>query len=73
VADHTYRIFLPGEFEEASGLIRLRAPQPEAIGVPGDVMKQAGPTLFVRMAIPSFTDAVYPPFLSTSCETVSSS
>jgi hypothetical protein len=60
VTDRTFRIFLPSEFEESSGLRRLRAPQPEAVTLPEGVMGDLGPVLFARTALPSFSDHLYP-------------
>jgi hypothetical protein len=54
------RIFLPGEFADESGLRRLAAPGPERVDLPEGLIRDLGPALFVRTAVPSFTDHFHP-------------
>lgn len=60
MTDRTFRILLPSEFEESSGLRRLRARQPQAVTVPDGVLGDLGPVLFARTPIPAFSDHFQP-------------
>jgi hypothetical protein len=60
VAERTFQIFLPGEFEDGSGLRRLRASSVEAVTLPDGVVGEAGPMLFARTPVPAFSDHFHP-------------
>lgn len=57
--EHTFRIFLPEEFAEPSGVRRLRPSAPEPVRVPDDVVSRPV-QLFARTTLPSFFDHVFP-------------
>ena len=48
MAERTFRIFLPQEFEDSSGLRRLQRPSPETVMLPEGVVGDLGPVLFAR-------------------------
>jgi hypothetical protein len=60
VTERMFRIVLPGEFEDSSGLGRLRPPIGGPVPVPEGIVDDLGPTLFARTSIPSFSDHLHP-------------
>jgi hypothetical protein len=60
VGERPFQIFLPNEFEDPSGLRRLRPPGLETVTLPEGVVGDVGPMLFARTPIPVFSDHLYP-------------